>query len=47
MKKEIKIIALFYLGVALFTYSLTFGTERLSKIEERENQTRSMVIRLK
>ncbi len=47
MKKEIKFIALFYLGVAIFTYSLTLGTDRLAKIEERQNQNRTMVIKLK
>ena len=47
MKKEVKLIALFYLGVAVFAYALTFGTDRLAKIEERQNQNRTMVIKLK
>ena len=47
MKKDIKAIALFYLGVAVFAYCLTFGTDRFAKIEERENQNRTMVIKLK
>ena len=47
MKKKVKLIALFYLGVAVFTYCLTFGTDRLAKIEERQNQNRTMVIKLK
>ncbi len=47
MKKEIKLIALFYLGVAVFTYSLTLGVDRMSKIESKGNQSRTMVIKLK
>ncbi len=47
MKKKVKLIALFYLGVAVFTYALSLGTDRLSKIEERQNQNRTMVIKLK
>ena len=47
MKKEIKFIALFYLGVAVFTYSLTLGVDRMSKIEAKGSTSRTMVIKLK
>ena len=47
MKKDIKFIALFYLGVVLFAYTFTFIGNNNTKIEGSENQSRSMVIKLK
>lgn len=47
MKKDIKIIALIYVGVALFTYALTLRMERLEGQEDIQNQNQSIVLRIK
>ena len=47
MKKDIKAIALFYLGVALFTYTFNFGINSLSNNAERDDQNKTLVIKLK
>ena len=47
MRKELKFVALFYLGVIVFAYAFTFKTDKLSTSSERENQNRSLVIKLR
>lgn len=47
MKKNIKIIALIYIGVALFAYSLSLRTERLESKDDIRNQNESIVLKLK
>ena len=47
MKKDIKVIALIYLGVALFTYVLTLRVERLEQQEDTLNKNQSIVLRIK
>ena len=47
MKKDIKIIALIYVGVALFTYALTLRMERLEGQEDIKNQNKSIVLSIK
>lgn len=47
MKKEIKIIALIYIGVAVFTYALGLRMDRLEQQEDIQNQNQSIVIRIK
>lgn len=45
MKKNIKIIALIYVGVALFTYALTLRVDRLEAQEDYQQQNKSIVLR--
>ena len=47
MKKNIKIIALIYMGVALLTYALTLRIERLEEQEDTLNQNKSIVLRVR
>ena len=47
MKKNIKIIALIYIGVALLTYLLTLRIERLENQEDIKNQNQSIVLRIR
>jgi hypothetical protein len=47
MKKNIKIIAFIYIGVALFTYLLTLRVDNLENQEDYENQSRELVFRVK
>ena len=47
MKKNIKIIALVYVGVAVLTYALTLRVERLEGQEDIENQNKSIVLRVR
>lgn len=47
MKKNIKIIALIYIGVAVLTYALTLRIERLEGQEDIENQNKSIVLRVR
>ena len=47
MKKNIKVIALIYVGVALLTYALTLRIERLSSVEDTKNQNKSIVLKVK
>jgi len=47
MKKEIKIIALVYVGVALLTYALTLRIERLEGQEDIKNQNKSIVLKIR
>ena len=45
MKKNIKIITLIYVGVALFTYALTLRVDRLEAQEDYQKQNQSIVLR--
>ena len=47
MKKNIKVIALIYVGVAVLTYALTLRMESLSSIEDTKNQNKSIVLKVK
>lgn len=47
MKKNIKIIALIYIGVAVLTYALTLRIERLEEKGDIENKNQSIVLRIK
>lgn len=47
MKKNIKIIALIYVGVAVLTYALTLRIERLENQEDIKNQNQSIVLRIR
>ena len=47
MKKNIKIIALVYIGVALLTYALTVRIERLEVQGDKDNQNKSIVLRIR
>lgn len=45
MKKNIKFIALIYVGVALFTYALTLRVDRLEAQEDYQKQNQAIVLR--
>lgn len=47
MKKNIKFIALLYIGVALFTYALTVRVNRLEAQEDYQKQNQAIVLRTK
>lgn len=47
MKKNLKFIAIIYIGVALFTYALTLRVERLEAQEDYQKQNESIVLRIK
>lgn len=47
MKKNLKFIAIIYIGVALFTYALTLRVERLEAQEDYQKQNQSIVLRIK
>lgn len=47
MKKNLKLIAIIYIGVALFTYALTLRVERLEAQEDYQKQNESIVLRIK
>lgn len=47
MKKNLKFIAIIYIGVALFTYALTLRVERLEAQEDYLKQNESIVLRIK
>lgn len=44
MKKDIKIIALIYVGVAVLTYALTLRVDRLEQQEDIQNQNKAIVL---
>lgn len=46
MKKNMKIIGLIYIGVALFAYALSLRIERLEKSGDLRNQNESIVLRI-
>ena len=47
MKKNFKIIALAYIGVALLTYAITLRVDKLESMEDQETQSKTMVLKLK
>lgn len=47
MKKNIKVIALIYLGVAVLTYALTLRVDKLESMEDTAHQNKSIVLKLK
>ncbi len=47
MKKNLKIIALIYVGVAILTYALTLRVDRLESNEDTSYQNRKIVLKLK
>ena len=47
MKKNIKIVALIYIMVALLTYVLTLRIDRLESVSDTNKQNRSIVLKLK
>ncbi len=47
MKKNIKIVTLIYIGVALFTYALSLRMNRLELQEDVKNQNQAIVIHIK
>lgn len=47
MKKNIKIIALVYVGIAVFAYALSMRVDRLESSEDLSNQNKSIVLRIK
>lgn len=46
MKKNIKIIALIYVGVALFAYALSLRVENLENRNDLRNHNQSIVLRI-
>lgn len=47
MKKNIKLITIIYIGIALFTYALTLRVERLEAQEDYQKQNQAIVLRMK
>ncbi len=47
MKKNLKLIALIYVGVAVLTYALTLRVDKLESMEDQNYQTKSIVLKLK
>lgn len=47
MKKNLKLIAIIYVGVAILTYALTLRVDRLESMEDTKYQTKSIVLKLK
>ena len=47
MKKNIKVMVLIYIGVAIVSYGLSVRMNRLSNIEETKNQNKSIVLKLR
>ena len=47
MKKNLKAIILIYIGVAIFSYALSFRMGRLSSVEDSKNQNKSIVLKLR
>ena len=45
MKKEMKLVVLIYLGVAILTYALTLRVEHLESQEDYQNQKEEIVYR--
>ena len=46
MKKNIKVIALIYVGVALFAYALSLRVESLESKNDLRNHNQSIVLRI-
>ena len=47
MKKNIKLIALIYIGVVVVTYAVTLRVEKLNSIEDTDYQNKTIVLKLK
>ncbi len=47
MKKDLKLITIIYVGVAILTYALTLRIDRLESVEDTKYQTKSIVLKLK
>ena len=47
MKKNLKIIALIYVGVAILTYALTLRVDKLESMEDQTAQNKRVVLKLK
>ena len=47
MKKNLKLIVLIYVGVAVLTYALTLRVDKLESMEDLNNQNKSIVLKLK
>ena len=47
MKKNLKLIALIYVGVAILTYALTLRVDRLENVEDTSYQNRKIVLKIK
>ncbi len=47
MKKNVKAMILIYVGVAMVSYLLSYRMNRLSKVEETENQNKSIVLKVR
>ena len=47
MKKNIKILALIYVGVALFAYILSLRVERLESKDDISNKNEAIVLKMK
>ena len=47
MKKNIKVMVLIYIGVAIASYLLSYRMNRLSNVEETKNQNKSIVLKLR
>ncbi len=47
MKKDIKIIALIYIGVAVFTYAISLRMNRLEMQEDVQKQNQEIVLHIK
>ena len=47
MKKNLKLILIIYVGVAVLTYAMTLRIDRLGSMEDTVNQNKSVVLKLK
>ena len=47
MKKELKVLALVYVGVMILTYAISLRIDSLSNIEDTKNQNKSIVLKLR
>ena len=47
MKKNLKLIVIIYVGVALLTYAMTLRVDRLESMEDTAAQNKRVVLKLK
>ena len=47
MKKNLKLVAFIYIGIALFTYLLTLRVDRLESWEDYEKQNRTIAVKIR
>ena len=47
MKKNLKLIAIIYVGVMVLTYAMTLRVDRLESMEDTANQNKSIVLKIK